>query len=233
MQVEKSRESVEAVQLTRGAIGCALSHAAIWKEAATHPDSFRVLVLEDDVILSEDFDKAVSDAILNVPDDFDMLYLSLNSATLLSPYSGLKHGNKRNTLAKVVGRNFQTPGYIITAKGAKRLLKQLFPLNMQIDSYIEMLTTSKIISAFAIIPPPVLTEARPGRPSDIQQYSPDQIDIFQKCNKGILKCETVFSNNLSNAPGAVSWQQLQKSHQTSGKSIPHLLHAQSAPFKDS
>ena len=63
--------------LTKGEVGCALSHVKVWKEAyANLPDNENVLILEDDIVFEPDFwnkVKKLEEELINV--DFDLLYL--------------------------------------------------------------------------------------------------------------------------------------------------------------
>ena len=63
---------IEAVTLTRGGLGCALSHIQLW-EHVVHTNE-TILVLEDDVRLSPSFQDMYS--LLSLPKKFDLIYLS-------------------------------------------------------------------------------------------------------------------------------------------------------------
>jgi GR25 family glycosyltransferase involved in LPS biosynthesis len=61
-------------KLTRGALGCTLSHVAIYKDALEKKHS-KILVLEDDAVLGRNFRKALTKLIVTVKDEWDLLYL--------------------------------------------------------------------------------------------------------------------------------------------------------------
>ena len=61
-----------------GAVGCSLSHYKILKEAKELGLS-NILVLEDDILFREDWEKIYTDNYKDIPEDWDMLYLSTNS----------------------------------------------------------------------------------------------------------------------------------------------------------
>ena len=70
-------------------VGCSLSHWMLWKALEfDRSTSDAVIIFEDDVILHPEWKKIVDDAILKLPDDWDILFAgSLNFA-----YQSLKMG---------------------------------------------------------------------------------------------------------------------------------------------
>ena len=61
-----------------GAVGCSLSHYSILKDAKELGLS-NVLVFEDDVLFREDWEKTYTENYKDIPEDWDMIYLSTNS----------------------------------------------------------------------------------------------------------------------------------------------------------
>lgn len=63
--------------LTKGEVGCALSHVKVWKEAYKNlPDGENVLILEDDVVFTDGFWDKVKQLEKELVDvDYDLLYL--------------------------------------------------------------------------------------------------------------------------------------------------------------
>jgi GR25 family glycosyltransferase involved in LPS biosynthesis len=56
--------------------GCALSHLGLWsKLAAENPDIENYLIMEDDVKLRPDWEAAWKEALEDVPEDYDIIYL--------------------------------------------------------------------------------------------------------------------------------------------------------------
>lgn len=112
------------LSLTKGAIGCAMSHKTIWEEVA-ETEKDLVLILEDDAVILPGFTQKISDIISELPDEWDILYL----------------GSDQHTVEKYLSPHLAQPsriyglfGYVINWQGAKRLLKQCFPLRYQIDT---------------------------------------------------------------------------------------------------
>lgn len=55
-----------------GAYGCLLSHLALWRDAAVRRQS--LAIFEDDAVFGEDFARGLGAFLLEVPDDWQMLY---------------------------------------------------------------------------------------------------------------------------------------------------------------
>ena len=56
--------------MSAGEIGCALSHLHIWKNMSSP-----LLVFEDDIILTNNFEKRLEKALSSLPEDWDIFYL--------------------------------------------------------------------------------------------------------------------------------------------------------------
>ncbi len=134
---------------SKGAIGSALSHLTCWKHCLSKGRN--TLILEDDVLLSEHWEKAIKTVMQDLEKTLDLLLLGwnvdsilraeifpgLNCTSLFDPSypseSTLKKildvGNKRR-LCKLYNA-FGLPGYVITPQGAKKLLNKLIPLRCE------------------------------------------------------------------------------------------------------
>ena len=110
--------------LTRGGVGCAMSHKAIWEEVAAARKEL-VLVLEDDAIILPNFRERIPMIISELPETWDILYLGSGQYEVETSFS--PH------LARP-SRIYGLFGYVINWRGAERLLKRVFPLRYQIDT---------------------------------------------------------------------------------------------------
>eukprot|EP00943_MAST-04B_sp_MAST-4B-sp1_P008802 g8802.t1 len=140
---EKLNIKVEAIELTRGSIGCALSHIQIWENILTsttyHTDTY-FIVLEDDIYVTHDFDSKLKRYMNKLPKDFDIIYLGTQYYV---KYQHIVQNPDADTddkslpfLKKVLYDHYGTFGYMISRKGAQKLLHNVYPLKKQIDSYI-------------------------------------------------------------------------------------------------
>lgn len=129
-----------------GAFGCALSHLALWQEAAEN--DYPVTVVEDDAVLRHDF-QAQSEALLaQLPEDWDLMVWAWNFDSILS--LNLMPGVSRTVMlfdqnelrrslpafqamqdkpsALRLDRCFGTPAYTISPQGARKFMLGCFPL---------------------------------------------------------------------------------------------------------
>ena len=107
------------------AVGCSLSHIALWQRSVASNEA--ILVLEDDVKLDKDF---MEGAIQKIPDNIDfasIVYLPFADRSdcgdywcQIQPRSGFGG----------------TQMYYVTPRGASILLEQALPIVSQIDVYI-------------------------------------------------------------------------------------------------
>ncbi len=139
--------------LTRGAVGCAMTHKAIWEDVAASKKDL-VLILEDDAVILPDFREKFSAIISELPATWDILYFGARQYEIEKPVS--PH------LAQPY-RLFGLFGYVINWRGAERLLKHVFPLRYQIDTELWR-NFSTLIPLIAI--PFIIAEKKGG--SDIQ-----------------------------------------------------------------
>ncbi len=141
------------LSLTKGAIGCALSHKKIWEEVVGAKKE-RVLILEDDAVILPDFVDTIPKIIGELPKKWDILYLGSGQYTIdkrISPH-----------LARP-SRIYGLFGYVINWRGARRLLKHGFPLRYQLDTQL-WLNFGKVKPLVAV---PLVVGEKKG-PSDVQ-----------------------------------------------------------------
>lgn len=119
-----------------GAVGCALSHAAIWRHVVEHGLPW-VVVIEDDAVpvyenTRERIDTLVKEA--GGPTEFDVLMLQHKTALL----HGGRHKNEpvwrgSSRLRRSFGMGLYAAAYVVTQRGARKLLCNLFPLDLPVD----------------------------------------------------------------------------------------------------
>jgi glycosyl transferase family 25 len=135
----------EQCDFTRGEIGCALSHMKIYRKIVEEQIDI-ALILEDDAILSDRINDALTDI-----ENFDKknnkpgLFLLTKVEKYISNYpKRLKHTN----LYKFY-KGWYAQGYVINRRGAEVLLKHLAPMKVVADHwlYIKFYTTLSIYCA--------------------------------------------------------------------------------------
>lgn len=134
--------------LSRGEIGCLLSHLALYK-VMSKDDVF--LILEDDVIVEEELNFFVKN-LNKLPEDWDVLLLGhqvgRKRPARISIWS--REGNGRFALGKPIELACGTYGYMINYQGATKLISMLENIDAPIDHYTG---TTKNINLYAIKSP--------------------------------------------------------------------------------
>lgn len=125
IQKEKRRYGID---LTYGAIGCAMSHYLILKE--TSKNSKPTVIFEDDIDIQTNISIQIK-KLLNISHAFDIIYLGIHDIS-----SHIKSNRIDNLFYKPKGMICGTFGMIVSPSGADKILKTIFPITMQIDSEI-------------------------------------------------------------------------------------------------
>jgi GR25 family glycosyltransferase involved in LPS biosynthesis len=145
-----SDKKTRGLYLSRGAVGLALTYKQIFESCNT-----ATLLLEDDIIISKNFDSQLEKTLKDVPEDWDIIYLGWYQAP------SLRINVLTANVGSITGQINGTQGWIINPLSAKKLLK-LFPLRYQIDTEIYR---SKNLNKYCTVDPIIL---RSGSQSDIQ-----------------------------------------------------------------
>ena len=114
----------------KGTIGCALSHYSLWKYLIDHPELDRLLIFEDDARPDDDYSIELLEKTINSVSQFDMISFG---------YSNIRGDveDYNEYLNKFLGGEFfGLQGYLISRSGAQKLMKNMFPIEFQVDSYI-------------------------------------------------------------------------------------------------
>jgi GR25 family glycosyltransferase involved in LPS biosynthesis len=125
----------QRITMTAQEVAVARSHIAVWKRIASGEDEY-TLVLEDDVFFRRDFGTYANQAWSDLKDaygrslGFDILYLS---------YREVRTRARKSDITDFVFRVYcglwHLSGYVLTKKGAKKLLSRL-PVRGPVDMWI-------------------------------------------------------------------------------------------------
>lgn len=129
--------------LTPGECGCFLSHRAVWQEIVKQ-NIKRAIILEDDVILFDNFKESLSEITPNIPKNTDIFFLDIgmNKPFAKKTYfvsAGFWLSGFLNTSSpyfaklKKSRRVWGTHAYCISFESAKKLLKLTEFTNVPID----------------------------------------------------------------------------------------------------
>ena len=130
-------------QLTKGAIGCYLSHVNTWEKILKDNREI-ALIFEDDTTLPSNIQTVLNNRMKAAPPDWDIMLLGVQCHTC----KGLE---TRPGFVKVE-RFWLTHAYMIKKRGIEKIFKSgtIFPISQQIDSYLSEL--SNHVNIYALNP---------------------------------------------------------------------------------
>ncbi|MDR0580597.1 MAG: glycosyltransferase family 25 protein [Holosporaceae bacterium] len=132
-------------KFSAGEIGVTFSHRAIWREVVKN-NCKNVIIFEDDVTLLKDFRKDVVELIRHIPADADITFIGVGrrrDKAVFFPnidniFRDLDHVEGNDWVAKIEPTNlvYGMYAYIISAEGAKKLLKLTDRCEFPLDDII-------------------------------------------------------------------------------------------------
>jgi GR25 family glycosyltransferase involved in LPS biosynthesis len=116
---------------SNGMIGCGISHLFIWKDAIIKYYK-NILVLEDDVYFTDDFNEYLKNVMEELPEDYDILYLGYKDTVCKAP--------KDSSFNYIYKPYFPllTHAMIISNTGLKKLVKIITKIDDHIDWLIAL-----------------------------------------------------------------------------------------------
>ncbi len=139
-QVESDGYRTRHYQLTRGGIGCFLSHYTLAKQLIDDPHNEIYFILEDDAGLPKAPLKNIKEYLEISPNDWDIILFGTHRVLGLPLTNFIK-----------VSAFWGTHGYIINKKGAKKLVDSvnLTKLDAQIDTYMAWMAQKGELNIYA------------------------------------------------------------------------------------
>lgn len=136
--IDERKYRTRHYQLTRGAVGCFISHYQLYKRV----DNMS-LILEDDFALSPNITNEISYILANPPRDWDIILLG---------YSAMIQYDDAFPYIKV--KSFWgMQGYLINRKGADKIIAAVDKIDAQIDSYLSWMAIHNLINIYAVRQP--------------------------------------------------------------------------------
>jgi len=111
---------------TNGMIGCGLSHLFVWKDAI-NKNYKNIVVFEDDISFTDDFNEYFLNVIKEVPEDYDILYLGYKD-TICDPPEDCSYNYVYKPYFPL-----HTHAMIISNKGLKKLVNIINKIDYHID----------------------------------------------------------------------------------------------------
>lgn len=119
---------------TWGGLGCYMSHTTIWKEAVDKGYK-RIAIFEDDVYFDPKFKERLNESMKNVPKDSQLILFDSKKLESKPVFDD----KKKQTNVSKIQRFFGLHAYVIDRACMKILLSRVFPIELQIDSYISFM----------------------------------------------------------------------------------------------
>lgn len=137
-QLETTGFRTKHYQLTKGAIGCYLSHVKIWENILKN-NYDTVLIFEDDAKVPKNLNYEIHEQMKHVPNDWDIVLFGYICKKCLKYEKYIE-----------VERFMLTHCYMISRKAIVKIMNSntLFPITQQIDSLMSELST--IINIYSV-----------------------------------------------------------------------------------
>lgn len=157
-------------QLTRGAIGCYLSHIAIYRKLLADDKHDYYVIFEDDAVLAAYSKRSIAKAVSKAPADWDIINLA----------PARKVVRKQSRYFEKLEFFWGTSAYIIHKRGAAKMVAdfEAKPISMQIDSKMSLMIAQGRLNVYGFREPAVRGQGQMG--TDIQMpiaHVPD-VDPF-------------------------------------------------------
>lgn len=187
--------------LSRGEIGCALSHIGVWKTIVAEQVR-HALVLEDDALL----DAATPEILAALPrlmNPNDVVVLvNTNENTFFFRQAALPAGRR---LVYVNQPFYTATGYVITPGAAARLIARALPLRVPIDFWYHDIGFKGVTPIRAVYPALVAQSSGAGMPSQIggRERHLERQSVSKERNRaraGVRRLRLKMKNKFLNRP---------------------------------
>ncbi|EFC44795.1 predicted protein [Naegleria gruberi] len=120
---------------TKGGVGCYLTHTNIWKDMIEKGYE-RILIFEDDFEITSPYDEIMT-YFSHLPKKFDVAFMYFS----LFPGSGEFERYNDYWMTTTATRVYGAASYIINRGAAEKLLEKAFPIDLQLDAFINHYVT--------------------------------------------------------------------------------------------
>lgn len=153
--------------MTRGSVGCYLSHLEILKKC--RDESKIYIVFEDDVIMNKDIEEKIKKVLELMNDNFNIIYF-------VQPLIEYKKLESYNSLLYKIKKGYSgTYAYIIHPKHAEFLVEKLYYIDSHIDNKLLNLQNTRDVLLFKEVL--IKTEVDRNRDSDVMISRRRRLDI--------------------------------------------------------
>ena len=141
MQAESSGYRQRHYELTRGAVGCFLSHASLFKRLLQDDDKEFYLIFEDDAYIPPKVIDRLAYLLDKAPDDWDIIVFGVIREVLID----------RGMLFDKVKAWWGLFGYAINKRGAQKFLDEFskHKIDKQIDSMMSLMVAENKLNVYS------------------------------------------------------------------------------------
>jgi GR25 family glycosyltransferase involved in LPS biosynthesis len=142
MSAETNGYRLRHYELTRGAVGCFLSHTTLYRKLLDDPDREFYLIFEDDAYVPPEVIKPLQFYIENAPNDWDILLFGVIREVL----------EKKGQYYDKVKIWWGLFGYAINKRGSKKFIDELNQekrIDKQIDSMMSVMTQENKLNVYS------------------------------------------------------------------------------------
>ena len=168
-----------------GAIGCSLSHFKVWKQLLSS-SAPAIIVFEDDTEIPRTLKTQLQQVFMELPSDgWDIVQFQLTTyghgVTGCKPRTGLTEPWQHCT--SLMG----TYAYMVSRRGAERLLARAYPIEMHVDAYLAYMSSMGLAD---MIWHPLIDIPGPDKDSDIEHGRQGILSVPTNMDKhGIVALE--------------------------------------------
>lgn len=185
LETEKTGRRTRHYQLSRGAVGCFLSHLDVLERIANGPKPFGI-VFEDDAIVPKNVLERTHDALMrdmNNNKQSDLLFLGCIC---------LECDSQKDEKTVGVTRFFLTHSYIVSKEGARKVLDVLRskPIEQQIDAALsDYAKEGRLV--IRCMQPNLVVQDNDNFASSIQTFSAEGNDVFKSLSESFTTSSEV------------------------------------------
>jgi GR25 family glycosyltransferase involved in LPS biosynthesis len=167
-----------------GAIGCSLSHFKAW-EFLKNSSAPALIIFEDDSHVPVDFKKRIETVVEELPDQWDMVtFYNTPFEGGLTGCEPIPSMQPWSSCTSLMGSH----AYMISRRGAQRLLTRAYPIEMHVDAYLAFMARMDHI---VMLWNPVMQIPPDARDSDIDHGAQSILNVPTNMEKhGIVAMET-------------------------------------------
>jgi GR25 family glycosyltransferase involved in LPS biosynthesis len=131
----KVRRSIYEID-NHGAVGCSLSHFKTW-EWTLQSTGPAVLIFEDDAEIPQDFQKRFAKVVADLPESWDVIcFYNTPMGDGATGCSTKVEGDLWYSCSSLTGSH----AYLLSKRGAKRLLANAYPIELHMDAYMAFMS---------------------------------------------------------------------------------------------